>query len=84
MKVTRFHHVSVNTNGVPVDDVVAFYKEVLQLDDRERPDIPGIAGHWHSVGDQELHLVGAEELPLGRIAMQLRELPHRDAVLDGR
>jgi len=59
VKVTRFHHVSVNTNGVPVDDVVAFYKEVLQLDDRERPDIPGIAGHWHSVGDQELHLVGA-------------------------
>jgi catechol 2,3-dioxygenase-like lactoylglutathione lyase family enzyme len=59
MKVTRFHHVSVNSNGVPVDEMVGFYHDVLGLGDQTRPEIPGIAGHWHRVGDQELHLVGA-------------------------
>ena len=59
MKVTRFHHVSVNTNGTPLDDLAAFYRDVLGLDGKARPDIPGVPGHWHVVGDQELHLVGA-------------------------
>ena len=59
MKVTRVHHVSVNTNGAPVDDVAAFYRDVLGLGDAARPEIPGIPGHWHTVGDAQLHLVGA-------------------------
>ena len=59
MKVTRFHHVSVNSNGTPVAAMVAFYRDVLGLGDRPRPEIPGVPGHWHEVGDQELHLVGA-------------------------
>jgi catechol 2,3-dioxygenase-like lactoylglutathione lyase family enzyme len=59
MRVTRFHHVSVNTNGTPLDAMVGFYRDVLGLGDRPRPEIPGIDGHWHEVGDQELHLVGA-------------------------
>jgi catechol 2,3-dioxygenase-like lactoylglutathione lyase family enzyme len=59
MKITRFHHVSLNTNDAPLDDVVAFYRDVLGLGDKNRPDIPGIPGHWHAVDDQELHLVGA-------------------------
>jgi catechol 2,3-dioxygenase-like lactoylglutathione lyase family enzyme len=59
MRVTRFHHVSVNANATPVDELVRFYRDVLGLGDRPRPDIPGIPGHWHVVGDQELHLVGA-------------------------
>ena len=59
MKVTRFHHVSVNTNGTPLADMVGFYRDLLGLGDQPRPDIPGIPGHWHTVGDQELHLVGA-------------------------
>ena len=59
MKVTRFHHVSVNCNDTPVAAMVAFYRDVLGLGDKVRPDIPGIDGHWHAVGDQELHLVGA-------------------------
>ena len=59
MKVTRFHHVSVNSNGTPLDAMVGFYRDVLGLGDQPRPEIPGIAGHWHTVGDQELHLVGA-------------------------
>jgi catechol 2,3-dioxygenase-like lactoylglutathione lyase family enzyme len=59
MRVTRFHHVSVNANNTPVEEIVAFYRDVLGLGDKPRPEIPGIPGHWHTVGDQELHLVGA-------------------------
>ena len=59
MKVIRFHHVSVNANGATLDEVVDFYRDVLGLADRPRPEIPGIAGHWCEVGDQELHVVGA-------------------------
>lgn len=58
MKVTRFHHVSVNTNSTPLDAMIAFYRDVLGLADVTRPEIPGIPGHWHAVGDQQLHLVG--------------------------
>jgi catechol 2,3-dioxygenase-like lactoylglutathione lyase family enzyme len=59
VKVTRFHHVSVNSNDTPVDAMVAFYRDVLGLDDEPRPEIAGIPGHWHRIGDQQLHLVGA-------------------------
>jgi catechol 2,3-dioxygenase-like lactoylglutathione lyase family enzyme len=59
MRVTRFHHVSVNANGTPVEHMVEFYRDVFGLGDLPRPEIPGIPGHWHVVGDQELHLVGA-------------------------
>jgi catechol 2,3-dioxygenase-like lactoylglutathione lyase family enzyme len=59
MKVTRFHHVSVNSNGAPIDEMVDFYRDVLGLGDERRPEIPGVSGHWHTVGDQQLHLVGA-------------------------
>ena len=64
MKVTRFHHVSVNSNDAPLDEMVAFYGDVLGLGDKSRPEIPGVPGHWHVVGAQELHLVGAP--PAGR------------------
>jgi len=59
MQVTRFHHVSVNTNDVPIDEMVGFYQDLFGLGDKHRPEIPGVPGHWHVVGDQELHLVGA-------------------------
>jgi catechol 2,3-dioxygenase-like lactoylglutathione lyase family enzyme len=59
MKVTRFHHVSVNCHDASLDDMVAFYGGLLELDDVARPDIPGVDGHWHAVGDQQLHVVAA-------------------------
>ena len=59
MKVNHFHHVSVNTNGTPLTAMVDFYRDVLGLGDQPRPEIAGIPGHWHTVGNQELHLVGA-------------------------
>ena len=59
MKVTRFHHVSVNCNDAGLDDMVAFYGGLLELDGLPRPEIPGVGGHWHAVGDRQLHLVAA-------------------------
>jgi catechol 2,3-dioxygenase-like lactoylglutathione lyase family enzyme len=59
VRVTRFRHVSVNSNGTDLGELVGFYRDVLGLADEARPDIPGIPGHWHAVGDQQLHLVGA-------------------------
>jgi catechol 2,3-dioxygenase-like lactoylglutathione lyase family enzyme len=59
MKVTRFAHVSVNSNQTSLEAMVSFYRDLLELDDAVRPEIPGIAGHWHKVGDSQLHLVDA-------------------------
>ena len=59
MKVTGFHHVSVNRNGAALADMVSFYGELFGLDSKERPEIPGIPGHWFNVANQELHVVGA-------------------------
>lgn len=58
MKVTRVGHVSVNVEG-NLDETRRFYADVLGLGDVKRPDIPGVAGHWHSIDDVELHLVDA-------------------------
>src|SRR5580692_9668663 len=63
VKVTRFHHVSVNRNDAALDEMVSFYEGLLGLDSKERPEIPGIPGHWFNVSDQELHVVGFP--PLG-------------------
>jgi catechol 2,3-dioxygenase-like lactoylglutathione lyase family enzyme len=59
VKVTRFHHVSVNCNDTALDEMVSFYGGLFGLDSKQRPDIPGIPGHWFEVSDQELHVVGA-------------------------
>ncbi|MHB8219866.1 MAG: VOC family protein [Acidimicrobiales bacterium] len=59
MRVTRFHHVSVNARGTTLEELAGFYRDVLGLPDLFRPEIPGVPGHWHGVGDQQLHLVGA-------------------------
>lgn len=58
MKVVRIQHVSVNVHGV-LDATRAFYRDVLGLVDAVRPSIPGVDGHWFSVGDAQLHLVDA-------------------------
>ena len=59
MKITRFHHVSVNCHDTALSDMVSFYGDLFGLDPKERPEIPGVPGHWFHVSDQELHIVGA-------------------------
>jgi catechol 2,3-dioxygenase-like lactoylglutathione lyase family enzyme len=91
MRVTRLHHVSVNTNGAPLDDVVTFYRDVLGLGDHDRPDIPGIPGHWHALVNQQLHVVGAASRggtgpdPTGHhFCVTVDDLPAAIAELDAR
>lgn len=57
------HHVSI-----PVSDVErsrAFYRDVLQLEEIERPpfDFPGV---WFAAGDGALHLIGEPRAPTYR------------------
>jgi catechol 2,3-dioxygenase-like lactoylglutathione lyase family enzyme len=59
MKVTRFHHVSVNCKDAALTEMVSFYGDLFGVHSKERPDIPGVLGHWFGVADQELHIVGA-------------------------
>jgi catechol 2,3-dioxygenase-like lactoylglutathione lyase family enzyme len=59
VKVTRFHHVSVNIHDAQLAEMVSFYVDLFGLHSKERPEIPGIPGHWFDVADQELHVVGA-------------------------
>jgi len=59
VKVKRLHHVSVNRHDAPMEEMVAFYGGLFGLGSKERPEIPGIPGHWFGVDDQELHVVGA-------------------------
>lgn len=58
MRVTRVGHVSLNVEG-DLDATRAFYTDVLGLPTVARPEIPGVGGHWHGLGDAELHLVDA-------------------------
>jgi catechol 2,3-dioxygenase-like lactoylglutathione lyase family enzyme len=59
VKVTKFHHVSVNRHDAELDDMVSFYSGLFGLESKDRPEIPGVPGHWFRVSDQELHVVGA-------------------------
>src|SRR5580698_4282989 len=59
VKITRFHHVSVNSHDASLSDMVSFYDDLFGLDSKERPEIAGVPGHWFHVADQELHVVGA-------------------------
>lgn len=58
MRVTKVGHVSVNVEG-DLDATRQFYADVFGLGDAERPEIPGVGGHWHTLGDTQLHLVDA-------------------------
>ena len=64
MKATRVQHVSVNCEG-KLDETRRFYAELFELEDADRPDIPGLAGHWFAVGDAQLHLVDGPALGEG-------------------
>jgi catechol 2,3-dioxygenase-like lactoylglutathione lyase family enzyme len=58
VKVTRIAHVSVNVEGSLIE-TRRFYTDVLGLDDLPRPEIPGVGGSWHHLGNTQLHLVDA-------------------------
>ncbi len=59
MKVVRVQHVSVNCHG-QLDATRAFYRDLFETEELERPVIPGIAGSWLALGEAQLHLVDAQ------------------------
>jgi len=63
VKVVRVNHVSINCHG-QLPETRRFYEDLFGLEGAGRPEIPGIAGHWFTVGDAQLHLVDAP--PSGR------------------
>jgi catechol 2,3-dioxygenase-like lactoylglutathione lyase family enzyme len=58
VQVTRILHAAVNAKG-SLDETRSFYAGTLGLEEAPRPEIPGIPGHWLSVGDAQVHLIGA-------------------------
>lgn len=60
MRVTRILHHSVNIEG-SLGPSVEFYRSLFGLEDANRPEIPGVGGHWFRVGDAQIHLVDAPE-----------------------
>ena len=58
MRLTRILHASVNVEGRlgPARD---FYSKLFELQRAPRPEIPGVAGEWFTIGDAQLHLVDA-------------------------
>lgn len=58
MKAVRINHVSVNCHG-RLDATRRFYADLFGMTDAPRPEIPGVGGHWLTVGDAQLHLVDA-------------------------
>jgi catechol 2,3-dioxygenase-like lactoylglutathione lyase family enzyme len=58
MKLTRILHASVNVEGC-LDSARDFYSRLFQMQTAQRPDIPGVAGEWFTIGDAQLHLVDA-------------------------
>jgi catechol 2,3-dioxygenase-like lactoylglutathione lyase family enzyme len=63
VRVTRILHHSVNVEG-RLDAAVEFYRR-FSLPDADRPPIPGVGGHWFSVGGAQVHLVDAPAGPAG-------------------
>jgi catechol 2,3-dioxygenase-like lactoylglutathione lyase family enzyme len=58
MKVTRIHHVSLNTDGSDLEEVRRFYTDLLGLEMAPRPDFP-VPGYWLEAGPGgQVHLIG--------------------------
>ncbi len=68
------HHVSIDVTDV--EAAVRFYVDHLGLVELDRPDI-GIPGAWLGAGDQQVHLLGVEEVdpsPSAHLALQVADL----------
>ena len=62
MKTTELNHVAIHVEDVEVS--CRFYREVLKLEQIERPAF-GFPGAWFRLGtEQDLHLIGNREQPV--------------------
>jgi len=58
MKLGNIHHVSLDVRRL--DEASTFYRDVLGLEEIERPDL-GFPGLWLRAGAQQIHLMQAED-----------------------
>jgi catechol 2,3-dioxygenase-like lactoylglutathione lyase family enzyme len=58
MRVTRTLHHSMNVEG-ELDRSIEFYRQFFDMPDEDRPNIPGVEGHWFTAGNAQIHLVDA-------------------------
>ncbi len=59
--ITGIHHVQITISAADEDAARAFYCDVLELPEIEKPDsLKGRGGFWVMVGDRQLH-AGVEE-----------------------
>ena len=76
---TGLHHVSINVPDVPAG--IAFYSDLLGLEQDHRRPAFGFGGAWLDAGDQQVHLIeGATPPNMGQhFALLYEDL---DAVID--
>lgn len=61
MKLDNIHHVAICVTDL--DEALAFYVDVLGLEQIERPDTLPNPGAWIGLGDQQIHLLDGTDRP---------------------
>ncbi|TWI59707.1 VOC family protein [Halalkalibacter nanhaiisediminis] len=60
MKALYLHHVSLTVSNLAKS--IAFYRDILCLEELERPDFD-FEGAWFRIGEGQLHIIVDESLP---------------------
>ena len=63
MKVLSLEHVSVTSPEDLEDEVVGWYRDLLGLDEMEKPDGTREKGAWFRIGEQQVHVTIDEHNP---------------------
>ena len=63
LRVTGLDHVTVTAPEELAVDVVAWYREVLGLEEVEKPEGAGRGGGWLQAGEQQVHVSVAPQNP---------------------
>ena len=74
IRVTALDHVTVTAPEELADEVVAWYRDVLGLEELDKPAGAGAGGGWLKAGGQEVHVSVAPQNP--------PEKPHLCLVVD--
>jgi catechol 2,3-dioxygenase-like lactoylglutathione lyase family enzyme len=63
VRVLLLEHVSVTSPEELEEDVVAWYREILGLEEIEKPEGTRSRGAWFAIGDQQVHVTIDEHNP---------------------
>jgi catechol 2,3-dioxygenase-like lactoylglutathione lyase family enzyme len=62
-KLTRLDHVTITSPEVLIDEVLAWYRDTLGLEEIKKPGGTRTQGGWFKLGDQEVHVTLDEHNP---------------------